>query len=119
LFHKIIDKHGQNIEKMSFMKLAIDAQFRESKTIIIRNALVYIILFFLPFLAQMFREDKISMITLNSICLLSQLFIFMQEILSMYFMGSKRYLHDGWNLVDMSNIILYFVYFVVRLSASG
>lgn len=97
------------------MRKTIDFLFDSTSHIIYRMFILYMFGFLLPFVIQLiFVRNAIAVIVLNCICLMTQLFFAGVEIIQ-FKMSNDNYMSNGQNIFDWSLIILYVVYFVLRV----
>ena len=76
---------------------------------------IYLVFYFVPFIAQEYETNPQIIIGLNYWCLLIQLVIGGFELIQMNVHGWKDYLQDPWNYIDVSGTTLQIIYFSIRV----
>ena len=112
----INNEFGEYIELHLSLRNIIDAQFIKTKTYFNVAFAIFAIGFILPFLLQLFLfKFGSGMIICNSVCLLTIAFSFGVGVAQHKANGLKAYFKDFSNKVESSMLIIYCIYFVIRI----
>jgi len=89
------------IDNSSIIKDLIDYQFFNTKRFYKFNLVVYVLLYVVPLILQMFKLGSFFVIVLNFICLFTQIYFFLYEVIDMK-AGLAQYFESIWNWIDTS-----------------
>ena len=114
---EILDKsteHTQLFTKSSIQKI-IDYQFEKSGPRFKRTFMIYVFLYYIPFLVTIFIPYRIAEMVIHIVSLITMCFFFGVELIQMKFAG-WQYFKEFWNIVELAQFVLFIVYFVIRSS---
>jgi hypothetical protein len=74
---------------------------------------LFTVTYIFPFLIQMFTENPDVILVCNIICIISQLFFFVVEMIQLKDGGSK-FIEDSWNRIEVTMFVMNIVYFIIR-----
>lgn len=105
--------YGNTIENQRFIRAAVDHYFNQTKWAIINVGLMYFFFFCVPFMIQIYFNNKIILFLCLSCCFMCQMFFLLCEINQMR-VRKWNYCKDPWNYFDLLNITGFMAYMVIR-----
>ena len=75
---------------------------------------MYFIGYFVPYCIQIIIGGEYVVIVTNFICGFTILLLFVYEFYQIREQGFTKYISDFWNIMDFTNITLFFMYFPLR-----
>ena len=115
--HVMEMSQGQ-IDEQKAVRDIIDYQYETTETFFYIQLVVYMCGYFLPLIYQISSTDDWTVTLCNLSCFIVQGYCLIYEAVTFYWDG-KEYFKSGWNLLDCLNIVLYFIYFFVRIQNTG
>lgn len=75
---------------------------------------LYIVFFMLPYFGSMVLDDPYTQLSLMILCCFPQIFLLLIEFIQMHDSGWEYV--NGWNLIDLIQLILFWVQFIEKCS---
>ena len=115
---KIVNKYAHSIDRYTAVRYMVDCQFDTTFLWMSFNCSIYICLFMVPFLLQIFifGENAAGVYICNALCLTTQIYFMCLEIIQMQEAGFLDYISDTFNKVDLGMFLTYCYYFMRRMS---
>lgn len=114
IIENLLHMFKEDVEKQEFLRNLIDHQFVNAQKFYYKLLAGYTILYFLPFVLQLWVLDGLKAVFCLALGMLIQIPLFGFEVIQIGDGGAADYFSDGWNWNDFSHFIVFMIYFVLR-----
>lgn len=105
LLDVLLQKAPNQIEKQKWVRDVINHQYMDSQHEFHLQFFLYVVFFFLPFVAQQHATESQFIIGFNYWCLLIQILLLLHEVIQVASQG-QDYFSEFWNYFDLLGAIM-------------
>lgn len=106
--------YGTMIDDHPLVVSSNDALFNVNKVVVKIQLFVFIFFFCVPFVSQLFSLNSNWVLGCNISCLITILGLGFGEYIQ-FRAGLSSYFENTWNMSDMGLVVIYIIYFCLRL----